>query len=159
MRDGFTLRAVLPGGASTPFVPAADIDLPMDFDHMKQAGYSLGTGTALLVDDTVCPVGLCLNLLRFFAQESCGWCTPCWAGLPWAVDVLNDIEHGRGRLEHLDLLAEQIWFLGEDKCFCDLGPSATKPLGTALKLFRDDFVRHIDEGRCHYRGPGLRGEH
>jgi len=97
MREGFKLRAVLPGGASTPLIPADDIDVLMDFDHMKKAGYGLGTGTALLIDDSVCPVGLCLNLVRFFAQESCGWCTPCWAGLPWVVDVLNDIEHGRGR--------------------------------------------------------------
>jgi len=150
MRDGYRLRAVLPGGASTPFIPAADLDIPMDFDHMKQAGYGLGTGTALLIDDSVCPVGLTLNLLRFFAQESCGWCTPCWAGLPWAVSVLNDIEEGRGRLEQLDLLEEQCWFMGEEMCFCDLAPSATKPLRTALKLFRDDFERHIAEGRCSY---------
>jgi NADH-quinone oxidoreductase subunit F len=152
MRDGFALRAVLPGGASTPFVPAEAIDVIMDFDHMKEAGYSLGTGTALLVDDSVCPIGLVRNLVRFFAQESCGWCTPCWGGLPWAADVLNDIEEGRGRLSDLDLLEEQCWFMGEDMCFCDLAPSATKPLGTALKLFRDDFERHIREGRCSY-GP------
>ncbi len=154
MRDGYTLRAVLPGGASTPLVAADDIDVLMDFDHMKQVGSGLGTGTALLIDDSVCPVGLCLNLVRFFAQESCGWCTPCWAGLPWVVEVLNDIEEGRGRLEHLDLLVEQMWFMGEEMCFCDLAPSATKALGTALELFRDDFVAHIEEGRCGYRRPG-----
>jgi len=151
MRDGYTLRAVLPGGASTPLIPADDIDIPMDFDHMKKAGYGLGTATALLVDDSVCPVGLCLNLLRFFAQESCGWCTPCWAGLPWAVGVVNDIEEGRGRPEHLDLLVEQMWIMGEEMCFCDLAPSATKALGTALKLFRDEFESHIADGRCSYR--------
>ena len=65
--------------------------------------------------------------------------------------MLNDIEEGRGRLSDLDLLAEQCWFMGEEMCFCDLAPSATKPLGTALKLFRDDFERHIAEGRCSYR--------
>ncbi len=157
MRDGYTLRAVMPGGASTPLVAADAIDVVMDFDHMKQAGYSLGTGTALLIDDSVCPVGLCLNLVRFFAQESCGWCTPCWAGLPWMADVLTDIEEGRGRPEQLDLLAEQMWFMGEQMCFCDLAPSATKPLGTALKLFRDEFERHIDEGRCSYREPTRTG--
>jgi NADH-quinone oxidoreductase subunit F len=151
MRDGYTLRAVLPGGASTPLLSAAEIDVLMDFDHMKQAGTGLGTGTALLIDDSVCPVGLCLNLLRFFAQESCGWCTPCWAGLPWTVGVLSDIEEGRGRPEHLDLLVEQMWFMGEQMCFCDLAPSATKALGTALKLFRDEFERHIDEHHCSYR--------
>ena len=154
MREGFALRAVMPGGASTPLVPADAIDVIMDFDHMKQAGYGLGTGTALLIDDSVCPVGLCLNLVRFFAQESCGWCTPCWAGLPWMVGVLADIEEGRGRPEHLDLLAEQMWFMGEQMCFCDLAPSATKALGTALKLFRGEFERHIEEGRCSYRERG-----
>ena len=107
MREGFELRAVQPGGASTAFVPAAAIDVLMDFDHMKQAGHSLGTGTMLLIDQSICPVGLTLNLVRFFAQESCGWCTPCWAGLPWTVDILTDIEEGRGRPEQLDLLAEQ----------------------------------------------------
>ena len=108
MRDGYTLRAVLPGGASTPLLPAADIDVPMDFDHMKRAGTAWARARRCSIDDSVCPVGLCLNLLRFFAQESCGWCTPCWAGLPWAVDVLNDIEEGRGRPEQLDLLVEQM---------------------------------------------------
>jgi NADH-quinone oxidoreductase subunit F len=157
MQEGHTLRAVLPGGASTPLVPASGIDVALDFDHMKAAGYGLGTATMLLVDDTVCPVGLVLNLLRFFAQESCGWCTPCWGGLPWAVDVVNDIEHGRGRLSDLDLLEEMCWFMGEEMCFCDLAPSATKPLGTALKLFRDEFERHIGEGRCGYASPALGG--
>jgi NADH-quinone oxidoreductase subunit F len=156
MREGFALRAVLPGGASTVFVPAADIDVVMDFDHMKQAGYGLGTGTMLVVDDSVCPVGLTLNLVRFFAQESCGWCTPCWAGLQWTANVLTDIEEGRGRASDLDLLQEQMWFMGEEMCFCDLAPSATKPLGTALKLFRDEFERHIGEGRCGYRANGHR---
>jgi NADH-quinone oxidoreductase subunit F len=157
MREGFKLRAVLPGGASTPLIPADDIDVLMDFDHMKKAGYGLGTGTALLIDDSVCPVGLCLNLVRFFAQESCGWCTPCWAGLPWVVDVLNDIEQGRGRPEHLDLLADQMWFMGEEMCFCDLAPSATKALGAALRLFRYEFERHIAEGGCRYAAPGRLG--
>jgi NADH-quinone oxidoreductase subunit F len=154
LRDGFELRAVLPGGASTPFVPAAAIDVLMDFDHMKQAGYGLGTATMLLVDQSVCPVGLTLNLVRFFAQESCGWCTPCWAGLPWTVDILTDIEEGRGRPEQLDLLAEHIWFLTSETCFCDLAPSAMKPLGAALTLFRDDFERHIAEGGCRHTKPG-----
>ncbi len=157
MRDGATLRAVLPGGASTPFIPAHDIDVPMDFDHMKQAGYGLGTATALLVDDSVCPVGLTLNLLRFFAQESCGWCTPCWAGLPWAVDVVADIEEGRGRPEQLELLEELCWTMGEQMCFCDLAPSATKPLSTSMKLFRDEWLQHIEEGRCSYQHGGVAG--
>ncbi len=151
MRDGYGLRAVLPGGASTHFIPAHEIDIPMDFDHMKQAGNGLGTGTALLLDDSVCPVGMVRNLLRFFAQESCGWCTPCWGGLPWAADVLNDIEEGRGRP------ATSICSPSSAGSWARRCASATSPRAppsrsaAALKLFRDDFERHIAEGRCSYR--------
>jgi NADH-quinone oxidoreductase subunit F len=161
MLPGFALRAVIPGGASTAFVAAADIDVAMDFASLELVGSRLGTGTLVLLDDHTCPVGMTLNLLQFFAQESCGWCTPCREGLQWSVALLQDIEEGRGRLDDLEVLAEQVWFMGPDKAFCDLAPGAMQPLEAALRLFRDDFVRHIEDGRCpHPRGsrvPVMRG--
>ena len=117
---------------------------------MGKVGSRLGTGTLVVLDDQTCPVGMTLNMLQFFAQESCGWCTPCREGLQWSAALLDDIEHGRGRLEDLDLLAEHVWLMGSDKTFCDLAPGAMQPLEAALRLFRDDFVRHIDDGRCPY---------
>ena len=80
MLDGHKFRGVLPGGASTDFLVAQHLDLPMDFDSLQQAGSRLGTGTMIILDDRTCPVGMVHNLEHFFAQESCGWCTPCRDG-------------------------------------------------------------------------------
>ena len=154
MLPGYRLRAVVPGGASTAYVPAADIDVPMDFDSLEQVGSRMGTGTPVLLDDQTCPIGMTLNMLQFFAQESCGWCTPCREGLQWTTGLLRDIENGRGRPEDLDLLQEHIWFMGPEKTFCDLAPGAMQPLESALRVFRDDFERHIAEGACPYPRSG-----
>jgi NADH-quinone oxidoreductase subunit F len=162
MLPGYQLRAVSPGGASTSFVPADKIDVPLGFATMRQVKSRLGTGTLVLLDDQTCPVGMVLNMMQFFAQESCGWCTPCREGLQWTAVLLEDIERGRGRPSDVEILAEAVWFMDSDKCFCDLAPGATQPLGSALRLFGDEFARHIDEGECHYRrrdsdAPAMRG--
>ncbi|MDC4223044.1 MAG: SLBB domain-containing protein [Candidatus Manganitrophus sp.] len=77
MRDGLRFRGAIPGGASTDFLTEAHLDMPMDFDEIKKAGSRLGTATLIVLDDRTCPVGMLWNLEQFFAQESCGWCTPC----------------------------------------------------------------------------------
>jgi NADH-quinone oxidoreductase subunit F len=154
MLPGYALRAVSPGGASTSLVPAADIDVPLGFSTMDQVKSRLGTGTLVLLDDQTCPVGMTLNMMQFFAQESCGWCTPCREGLQWMAALLEDLEYGRGRPGDLEVLAEGTWFMESDKCFCDLAPGATQPLESALRLFPEDFARHLDEGGCHYRRHG-----
>ena len=156
MLPGYALRAISPGGASTAFVAADDIDVAMDFTALGEVGSRLGTGTLVVLDDQTCPVGMTLNLLQFFAQESCGWCTPCREGLQWAATHLEDNEEGRGRRKDLDVLAEQVWSMGPDKTFCDLAPGAMQPLEAALRLFHDDFVRHIEDGRCPYPHRGSR---
>ena len=159
---GYALRAVSPGGASTSFVPADQVDVPLGFATMDEVQSRLGTGTLVLLDDQTCPVGMTLNMMQFFAQESCGWCTPCREGLQWTAALLEDIEYGRGEPGDLDVLAQGVWFMDSDKCFCDLAPGAMQPLESALRLFPDDFARHIDAGGCHYRrrgsdAPAMRG--
>ncbi len=156
MLPGYGLTAVVPGGASTAFIPAADIDVPFDFDNTEKIGSRLGTGTAVLLDDQTCPIGMLLNMQQFFAQESCGWCTPCREGLQWTVKLLQDIEEGRGKPEYLELLEDQCWYMGPDRTFCDLAPGAVQPLQSGLKLFRDEFERHIAEGGCGYPRRGTR---
>jgi NADH-quinone oxidoreductase subunit F len=148
MRDGVKFRAVLPGGASTDFLVEEHLDVKMDFDEVQKAGSRLGTGTMIVLDDKTCPVGMCSNLERFFAQESCGWCTPCWSGLSWAAQMLDAMEKGRGRLEFVEQLAFQTRFLAPGNTFCALAPGAVEPLQSALKYFREDFERHILEKRC-----------
>jgi NADH-quinone oxidoreductase subunit F len=151
MRDGFKLRALIPGGASTEFMLEDQLDVKMDFDSMQAAGSRLGTGTMIILDDLTCPVGMVLNLMRFFAHESCGWCTPCREGLPWLVRILEAIENGRGELQDMEILRRHTGLLGLGHTFCALAPGAMEPLQSALKFFDDDFLRHIREKRCPWR--------
>jgi len=148
MREGHAFRGLLPGGASTDFLVAEHLDTPMDFDSIARAGSRLGTGTMIVLDDRTCPVGMVRNLEHFFAQESCGWCTPCRDGLPWVEVLLDDIEAGRGRIEDLEVLAMHTKFLGPGHTYCAHAPGAMEPLQSALKYFADDFERHVREGRC-----------
>jgi NADH-quinone oxidoreductase subunit F len=151
MRDGLNFRAVLPGGASTDLLTADHLDVQMDFNAVQQAGSRLGTGTMIVVDDQTCMVGLVLNLIRFFARESCGWCTPCREGLPWLADILADIEHGAGKMDDIEILRQHCHLLGPGHTFCALAPGAVEPLQSALKYFEEDFRRHITERRCPWK--------
>jgi NADH-quinone oxidoreductase subunit F len=139
---------VIPGGASTDFLVERHLDVPMDFESVQQAGSRLGTGTMIILDDRTCPVGMVRNLEHFFAQESCGWCTPCREGLPWIEKILTAIEEAQGLTEDLEILAEQCTLLGPGLTFCALAPGAVEPLQSALKYFRDDFEAHIRTARC-----------
>ncbi|EIC29301.1 NADH-quinone oxidoreductase, F subunit [Methylomicrobium album BG8] len=147
MKDGYQLRGFLPGGASTDFLLPEHLDVPMEFDTVAKAGSRMGTGTIIVLDDKTCPVRMVLNLERFFAQESCGWCTPCRDGLPWTVTLLQDIVEGRGRPEDLDTLSRLTRMLGPGNTFCALAPGAMEPLQSALKYFREDFERYIFQNR------------
>jgi NADH-quinone oxidoreductase subunit F len=151
MREGYRLRALLPGGASTDFLTADHLDVALDFDSVQKAGSRLGTGTIIVIDDRTCPVAAVRNLEHFFAQESCGWCTPCRDGLPWTERILAAIEEGEGEIGDLDLLAMHADVLGPGRPFCAHAPGAVEPLGSALKYFRDDFEQHIRDKRCPWR--------
>jgi NADH-quinone oxidoreductase subunit F len=148
MKDDYRFRAFLPGGASTGFLVEQHLDVAMDFASVEKAGSRLGTGTMIILDDRACPVGMLRNLEHFFAQESCGWCTPCRDGLPWTEQTLAAIEAGKGEPRDLDILAMHVNFLGPGKTFCAHAPGAMEPLESGLKYFRDDFVRHIRDKRC-----------
>ena len=151
MQDGYKFRGVIPGGASTDFLVEEHLDVKMDFTCPEKAGSRLGTGTMLVLDNMTCPVGMVLNFERFFARESCGWCTPCREGLPWVEKILQDIEDGRGQPEDIEILEEQTRLLGPGHTFCALAPGAMEPLGSALKYFREDFEQHIRDGRCPWK--------
>ena len=159
MRDGLELKGFLPGGGSTDFLLPEHLDLAMDYNVIGKAGSRMGTGTMIILDDQTCPVGMTLNLIRFFARESCGFCTPCRDGLPWSRQVLEDIEAGGGVTEDLETLADQVEFIGAiGNTHCALAPGAMEPLQSALKFFRDDFERHISAGTCPYAsGAQARG--
>lgn len=153
MQSGVGLRGFLPGGGSTDFLTAEHVDLAMDYGTIQAAGSRMGTGTMIILDDQTCPVGMVLNLIRFFAQESCGWCTPCRNGLPFIRQVLTDIEGGNGQVADLEQLLELCGYIGIGNTYCALAPGAAEPLQSALKYFRDDFSAHIEQGCCPYDKP------
>jgi NADH-quinone oxidoreductase subunit F len=151
MRDGLRFRGCLPGGASTDFLTDAHLGVHLDFDEVPKAGSRLGTGTMIVLDDRTCPVGMLENLEHFFAQESCGLCTPCWSGLHWCERILTALEAGEGRPQDLQVLEFQTRFNAPGHTFCALAPGAVEPLQSALKYYRDDFERHVRERRCPWR--------
>src|SRR5262247_2406119 len=104
MREGLKFRGVIPGGASTDFLIEEHLDVKMDFGSVQKAGSRLGTGTMIILDDQTCPVGFVHNLECFFAQDSCGLCTPCREGLAWTVRILEAIENGQGQMDYLERL-------------------------------------------------------
>ncbi|MDP6095891.1 MAG: NADH-quinone oxidoreductase subunit NuoF [Gammaproteobacteria bacterium] len=152
MRDGLELKGFLPGGGSTDFLLPEHLDLALDYDAIGKAGSRLGTGTMIILDDKTCPVGMVGNLIKFFAHESCGWCTPCREGLPWVNTILSEFEDGRGTEKDLAILHDHVDYLGPGRTFCALAPGAAAPLGSGLKHFKEDFERHIKDQRCSYKG-------
>lgn len=145
--DERTLLGFLPGGASTPFLLPQHLDVPMDFDPVAEAGSRLGTGSLIILDDTTCPIETVLNLTRFFARESCGFCTPCRDGLPYLVQILNAIATGNGSTDDLALLDELCSTIATQS-FCAFAPGAVMPLVSSLKDFHEHYEQHIITQRC-----------
>jgi len=158
LQEGRKLKGLLPGGASTDFLVEEHLDTPMDYDSIAKAGSRLGTGGLIVLDDQQCPVSMVLNLMKFFAQESCGWCTPCRDGTPWAVEILTRIENGTGQKEDIDALLKLCDFMWIGKTLCALAPGAVEPLRSALKYFMDEFTEHLDKHQCPYHSNTRGGE-
>nr|WP_317200282.1 NADH-quinone oxidoreductase subunit NuoF [uncultured Psychrobacter sp.] len=143
MLEGKTLKAWLPGGASTDFLTADHLDIVVDFDSIQDAGSRMGTGLIMVVDEAQDMVPLLRNLEIFFQRESCGFCTPCRDGLPWGVKLLTAINDGEGQIgdvEKLEGLTRDLWI---GKTFCAHAPGAMEPLMSAIKYFRPEFDQKI----------------
>ncbi len=126
----------------------------MDFDSVRNAGSMAGSGGVIVLDEDTCMVQACLRLIRFYAHESCGQCTPCREGCNWMEMVLDRIEHGEGKMEDLDLLASLPPRIG-GRTLCALGDAACGPMESILKKFRHEFVFHIDHKSCLCKGRQL----
>ncbi len=151
MKEGLQFKALLPGGASTDFWGSDRLDTPMDFSSTAKIGTRMGTGTMIVLDDKTCPIGMILNLERFFKQESCGWCTPCRDGLSWIAETLTAIENGEGQTQDISILARHARLLGPGSTFCALAPGAASPLQTGLSRFKEEFEQHILTKKCPYQ--------
>ncbi|MDH5201925.1 MAG: NADH-quinone oxidoreductase subunit NuoF, partial [Nitrospirota bacterium] len=119
IRENRKLKAVIPGGISTPVLPPDKIDCAMDFDSMRNAGSWLGSGAVIVMDDTTCMVKILWRALKFFEHESCGKCVPCREGTGWMRNIVERIEDGKGTDDDIDLLMDIVDNI-KDKAFCPL---------------------------------------
>ncbi|AGF48488.1 NADH dehydrogenase I subunit F [Candidatus Kinetoplastibacterium oncopeltii TCC290E] len=148
VRNGNRLKAVIPGGSSSPVLPADIImNLDMDYDSLSKAGSMLGSGAIIVLDDTRCMVKSLLRLSYFYYEESCGQCTPCREGTGWLYRVLNRIENSKGNLEDIELL-DSIANNIMGRTICALGDAAAMPVISFLKHFNPEFKHHIEHKSC-----------
>ncbi len=148
VRGGLKLKAVIPGGSSTPVLPAEiAMEMTMDYDSIAKAGSMLGAGSVIVMDETTCMVRALARMSHFYFEESCGQCTPCREGTGWLARVVHRIEHGQGRQEDLDRLVEVASNI-EGRTICALGDAAAMPVKSFIKHYRDEFQYHIDHGKC-----------
>lgn len=147
VRGGKKFKACLPGGASTPYLTARHLDVQLDFETIAQAGSRLGTAGVTVFDEDTCMVAVTLNLIRFFARESCGWCTPCRDGLPYVVWLLEQFELGKATEEHYELLKKQFRNIA-GRSFCALAEGAMGPVEGLFNCFEEELLDHIKKGGC-----------
>ena len=152
MRDGRTLKAVIPGGSSTPVLLPDQIDIQASFDGVAKAGSMLGSAAIMAVDDTTCMVWLAKNLLAFYRHESCGKCTPCREGADWLFKLLSRIEAGDGQMKDIDLLLDVSKNIG-GKTLCPFGDAEIAPVISTIRHFRHEYEAHVREGRCTLQAP------
>ena len=152
MRNGAKLKAVIPGGSSTPVLTAeVAMAMTMDYDGIDKAGSMLGAGSVIIMDDSTCMVEALTRLAHFYYDESCGQCTPCREGTGWLYRVLKRIMDGQGKADDIDLLlGVQEKIMGNT--ICALGDAAAMPVESFLRNFREEFEYYIEHGKSMVKG-------
>lgn len=147
-----SIKAIIPGGTSTPMVPASALDMKMDYDSPKEYGTMLGSTGVIILDDTVCIPCAVARMMEFYNHESCGKCTPCREGTMWLRQVTTRIARGEGRPRDIELL-NSISRGIEGKTLCALGDFAIGPILSSIQHFREEYEHHVRHGAC---PPGAR---
>jgi NADH-quinone oxidoreductase subunit F len=149
---GRKIKAVIPGGSSSPVLRGDEIDISLEVDAVKAAGSMSGSGGIIVFDESACMVRALARIAKFYSEESCGQCTPCREGTAWMEGILEKIEAGHGAPSDVERLEQLAGNIGGNT-ICALGDAAAMPVQSFVKKFRDEFVRHVTERRCPY------GEH
>ena len=147
VRNGHKLKFWTPGGSSTPIFTDAHLDVPLDYEGVAAAGSMLGTKALQIFDETTCIVRAVLRWTEFYKHESCGKCTPCREGTWWLVQVLKDLEAGKGIEADLDKLLDLCDNI-MGRSFCALADGAASPIISSLKYFRQEYLDHLTAGQC-----------
>jgi len=141
------LKAVQTGGPSGGCIPAAKIDLPIDYDSLAQAGTIMGSGGMIVMDEGTCMVDIARYFLHFTQEESCGKCVPCRVGTRQMHEMLSRIADGKGEAGDIERL-EDLAFAVKSGSLCGLGQTAPNPVLTTLRYFRDEYETHINHKKC-----------
>ncbi len=147
VRSGHKLKFWTPGGSSTPMFTDEHLDVPLDYEGVGAAGSMLGTKALQIFDETTCVVRAVLRWTEFYKHESCGKCTPCREGTWWLVQVLKDIETGKGSEADLDKLLDLCDNI-MGRSFCALADGAVSPIASSIKYFRDEYIAHVTNRGC-----------
>jgi NADH-quinone oxidoreductase subunit F len=145
--EGRSLRAVVPGGSSTPVLTADEIDVAMDFESIAKAGSMLGSAGTIVMDDSTCMVWMAERLTYFYKHESCGKCSPCREGTGWMLRLLGKIEQGLGTERDIETLF-QVCDSIAGKTLCPFGDAAIAPPQSTLQKFREEYEYHVREKGC-----------
>jgi NADH-quinone oxidoreductase subunit F len=155
IRDDNELKAFIPGGASSPWLGPEHLDVLMANEAIAGVGSMAGSGSVVAMDHTTCTVRAAWRIVRFFHRESCGQCTPCREGGGWLEKILERIENGQGRESDLDLLMDVcdnispgVTWPPAQTTICVLGPSMPPAVAAGIRMFRDEYLAHVREGRC-----------
>jgi NADH:ubiquinone oxidoreductase subunit F (NADH-binding)/Pyruvate/2-oxoacid:ferredoxin oxidoreductase delta subunit len=140
-------KAVQTGGPSGGCIPASHLDMPVDYEHLSEAGSMMGSGGMIVMDEDTCMVDVAKYFVQFCMTESCGQCTPCREGVSHMTRLLDEITEGRGTPEHISLL-EELSRMIQDTSLCALGTTAPNPVLSTLRYFRSEYDAHILDKRC-----------
>jgi NADH-quinone oxidoreductase subunit F len=149
---GRKVKAVIPGGSSSPVMRGDEIDVSMEFDALKAIGTMSGSAGLIVMDDSTCMVRALSRIAKFYAEESCGQCTPCREGTAWMEGIVEKIEHGHGQPGDVDRLYQLAGNIG-GQTICALGDAASMPVQSFVKKFREEFDLHVRERRCPFPHP------
>ncbi len=147
IRPGHQLKFWTPGGSSTPMFTAEHLDVALDYEGVSAAGSMLGTKALQIFDETTCVLRAVLRWTEFYKHESCGKCTPCREGTWWLVQILRDLEAGKGTEADLDKLLDVVDNIA-GRSFCALADGAASPIISSLKYFREEYMQHLNNGGC-----------
>jgi NADH-quinone oxidoreductase subunit F len=145
--DRAEIKAVQTGGPSGGCIPSSMFDLPIDYESLTEAGSIMGSGGMIVMDENTCMVDVAKYFMKFLKDESCGKCFTCRKGTQRMWEILDDISKGKGTHGHLDLL-EELALVVKDTSMCGLGQTASNPVLTTLRYFRDEYLTHLERRFC-----------
>ena len=153
VKNGLKLKAVIPGGSSTPILRAEECEgVNLDYESLQQAGSLLGSGAVIVIAEGTCMPKLLEILTHFYAHESCGQCTPCREGTGWMAQIAGRISQGKAEMKDLEVL----YSLAQNmmgRTICPLADAAATPVKSFIDKFREEFEIHISNKGCPRQKP------